>query len=94
MQDGHWFYSRGLAPFYTVWDKDGSTTGSNKPGFIVANNPSILPPAGVATCSFVSEWNAQVCPGVCFRTVHVMYNEPDFLPFNTSYQSGNRGDAR
>ena len=65
------------AEFYAVHDTDGSIMAS--PGFIVANNPFLVPPPGSAgSCVFHTSWNAYACRGVCYRSVAVQYPEVGF----------------
>lgn len=98
MSDGHFclsiLYAQFWGPtdggeqtqFYTVYDRDGSLSGSK--GYLVANNTAILPP-NQASCTPKPVWNAYSCPGTCYRAIQVAYPEPGF-----GFSTNNGGNTR
>lgn len=70
-----------VATFFALQDGDGSLVGS-KGGFVVADNPKILPPPSFPnTCSWKPKSNAWMCPGACYRTVQISYSEPKYTHY-------------
>lgn len=76
--------------FFTLFDSDGSVIGA--PGYIVANNPAIIPPDANTSCTFNATWNAYKCPGTCYRSMKFQYIEPGFS-FSTANKAFVGGDG-
>lgn len=71
-------YAGEVAKYYALRDFDGSIIGA--PGYAVANNPSILPPASFSPgCTFMAAANAYACKGTCYRTVQVRCGDVRYL---------------
>lgn len=70
-----------VATFFALRDGDGSLVGSTG-GFVVANNPNILPPPSFPRpCTWKQSSNAWACPGACYRTVQISYSEPKYTHY-------------
>lgn len=78
---------------YTFWDRDGSIVGGTG-GYLVANNPDILPPTSQTTCTFLPNSNAYACPNSCYRTLQITYYEDGFSTPRNGGMNRSRGDWR
>eukprot|EP00051_Salpingoeca_urceolata_P028169 m.485395 g.485395 ORF g.485395 m.485395 type:complete len:1419 (+) comp23799_c0_seq1:249-4505(+) len=66
-----------------IRDTTGEVVGS--PGFVTANNPSMIDDA---LCAFNAAYNAYTCPGTCFRTVYFDYDINEKQPAPRTFVSG------